>query len=153
LHRGEKMLYWHVTEPAADSPPTLDGPRLFGKCCIYALLALGVFWAVWWYRGGASNHRQSTNMRAVDEYIPSLQPLLDRQTRFSRIRLSTFTASNGSLLVEGELESEEELDALKKLVADSHPPADVLYHVEVVPPEVRKMREENRAKLSGDEGG
>jgi hypothetical protein len=50
------------------------------------------------------------------------------------------------LLVTGDVDSDEALDHLKKLVHDSHPPAEVIYHVHVITPETRRKMEEFRAK-------
>ena len=69
-------------------------------------------------------------------------------SRFVRIELTSFTASNGSLLVRGELTSHEALDDLKKRVHDSHPPTEVIYSAQVITPEMRKMAEEFRKKES-----
>jgi len=86
------------------------------------------------------------NMRAVEQHIPVLRTLLDSDSRFGRIELSTYTGSNGSLMVRGELDSDEALEDLKESVGDSGPPAEVEYSVIVMTPEMRKRSEQFRAK-------
>ena len=80
--------------------------------------------------------QQVRNMAAADRHIPFLLPMLQKDSRFTNIIVHTFTGANGSLLVTGELLSEDALRDLKRVVEASKPPVAVLYHVDVIPPEL-----------------
>src|SRR6266404_3464340 len=76
--------------------------------------------------------RQMANIAAAERHIPKLLPMLQKDSRFISIKLHSFTGSDGSLMVSGELFSESDLQDLKKIVEASKPPVAVVYNVPVL---------------------
>lgn len=89
-----------------------------------------------------SNARQMANIAAAERHLPSLQKLLKADGRFDEIELMGFTGSGGSIRVNGTVESEEALQALKVIVLSSNPPVTVLYHASILDPETKKLIEQ-----------
>ena len=81
--------------------------------------------------------RQTENIAAAEQHIEVLRPMLQRDPRFSNIVMHSHTAAGGSLLVYGQLFSDEALTDLKQIVVTSKPPVEVVYHVYLVPPELQ----------------
>ena len=84
------------------------------------------------------------NEKANDLHILVLSPRLKMDARFSKIELGNTSHNNCSLLVSGHVSSDEDLEALKLLIEESHPPTRPRYYVEILPPEV--LREIERFK-------
>jgi hypothetical protein len=84
---------------------------------------------------------QARNMAAAERHIPILLPLLQKDSRFTNFTVSVFTGQNGSLIIDGQLYSEKDLQDLKKMVDSSSPPVAVVYNVRVYPPEYRQELE------------
>jgi hypothetical protein len=83
---------------------------------------------------------QMSNFDLADRHLLILRPMLQKDLRFSRLRVFTFSGENGSLMIEGDLFSESDLHDLKQLVNSSKPPVKVLYSdTIVISPEERKM--------------
>ena len=95
---------------------------------------------------------QIANIAAAGRHIPALRRALDKDARFSRIELRSFTMSGGCLLVRGELDSEEAEADLRAAVAASRPPVKVEYRVFIITPETRvtleRLRREEPAAAS-----
>lgn len=86
---------------------------------------------------------QLANMAAAEGHLPTLLTLLKHDGRFDEIALNEFSGSGGSILVSGTVESEDELQSLKATVLSSNPPVTVVYHVDVMPPELKKQIEQH----------
>ena len=71
-------------------------------------------------------------MRKAEQHAGILKPRLANDPRFANIRLEAFTAQNGCLLVEGEVSNAADVEALRRIVMQSNPPDEVVYHVRVI---------------------
>jgi hypothetical protein len=78
--------------------------------------------------------QQAENMARATQHISILRPILDKDFRFTHIRLTSYTAANGSLLVSGDLSSDQDLDALRRTVEGSNVPVEVVYQVSTATP-------------------
>jgi len=104
--------------------------------CLGVIAAL--FSIAWWRAPG---HVQRRNLARVDRYLTLMGPLVENRPEFERVRWITFTADDGCLLVDGEVDSPLVLEELGALVL-AHPcPRPVRWHVAVVTPEERAERE------------
>ena len=68
-------------------------------------------------------------MRLARLHADKLGPVLSRDARFPQIKLTVYTGAHGSLMVMGEVDNDEDKDELKKVVAASEPPVEVLFMV------------------------
>lgn len=80
-------------------------------------------------------------MRKVDRFLPTLQPAVGADPRFKLVQLRTYTASDGSLCIHGEVDSEADLAALRDVVSRFSCPRPIEWRVEVVAPEWRALRD------------
>ena len=71
--------------------------------------------------------KQHRNMRLAQVYADKLQPVLSADTRFREVKLGPYTGVDGSLMVAGMVNKEEDKDALKAIVTTSKPPVKVVY--------------------------
>jgi hypothetical protein len=111
---------------------------------IIAFMAAAGFLAVMVWKS-AHQREQRKNMAAADRHIPLLLPVLAKESRFADIELSAYTSSNGCLLVRGEVDSGDDLEALNKIVKASHPPVEVVYMVMVITPEMKALMKRREA--------
>lgn len=71
-------------------------------------------------------------MRAIDRYRETLAPRLIRDPRFARATLETYTGGAcGCLLVRGNVETDDDLLALRTFIAGDNPAMEVFYVVTV----------------------
>jgi hypothetical protein len=87
---------------------------------------------------------QTRNLAAAGRHIPVLLPALRKDARFAALELFPFTGGDGCLLVRGTLNSESDLEDLKRLIETSKPPVAVLYGVVVIPSAIAARVGENR---------
>jgi hypothetical protein len=114
---------------------------------IIAVLTVLAAVAVWFLVQQFGYPRQRANMAAADKHIPILLPMLQKDSRFTNITVHTFTGANGSLFIAGELPAESDLRDLKQMVEASKPPVAVVYHVDIIPPEL--LQELSKPKSEG----
>jgi hypothetical protein len=74
--------------------------------------------------------RQRTNMRRADDHIPVLKAQLAQDPRFAKVELRAYTGNGGSLLVLGEVASEDDAHALRAIVERTNPPTPVRFVVQ-----------------------
>lgn len=78
--------------------------------------------------------RQRRNMNLAAQHIEKkLKPLIANDSRFADVKLSPYTASFGSLLVSGDVASQEDVEALKAIVRSTHPPTEVHFYTRIEP--------------------
>jgi len=73
------------------------------------------------------------NASRAERYIPVVQAALGQDARFTEVRFGFFSkvGDSGSLMVLGQVDSEDDLKELKKIVESTSPPIVVKYKVEV----------------------
>ncbi|MFN0075096.1 MAG: hypothetical protein ACKVY0_01345 [Prosthecobacter sp.] len=76
-------------------------------------------------------HPQIRNLKAAERHIPALQPLLDQDPRFAKLKISPFTANGGCLSVSGPMNSETDFPDLKAIIDSSRPPVGVQYNLDL----------------------
>ena len=90
------------------------------------------------------------NIALADEHTTILRPMIEKEPRFANIQISSFTGSGGSLSVRGYVTSEEDMSDLKKMVAKSTPPVEVMYFVKVIPAGVLELgKDSNNGIIAG----
>ncbi len=99
---------------------------------------LGAFAIAFWFAPGTV---QARHMRAVDRFLPSLRPAVEGDPRFKVVELHTYTGSDGSLLVRGEVDSDADLAALREIVDQFRCPRPIEWRVEVIDPAWRAARD------------
>ncbi len=72
---------------------------------------------------------QHVNMAAAKRHIPILRPLLEKDKRFSQIRVEVYSGYDGTLLVAGSVKSEKDFENLKQIIKASRPPVATIYEV------------------------
>jgi hypothetical protein len=80
--------------------------------------------------------RQESNMAKARAHLPKVQPLIQADSRFAKVKASEGTAMGGCLGLYGCVKSEEDLHDLKQTVTSTSPPVPVSWHVQVVSPEL-----------------
>ena len=115
------------------------GARRPSRGFIVCLWVIAVLFAMgWWFAPG---NVQTRNMGRVARYVDSVRPLAADRAEFGRIRWIVYTADDGCLLVDGEVDSVAILAELRALVS-AHPcPRPVRWNVDVVTPQERAERE------------
>jgi len=73
--------------------------------------------------------RQQRNMDRAARHIPAIKAQIAGDARFADITLNPYTGNGGSLLVLGEVPSEDDVEALKAIVAKTNPPTPVAFVV------------------------
>ena len=129
----EGLVHSHATAVALAAKylqPSLSMRRRFAYPVLFAVVAAG-FTAYYPYSPGG---RQALNMRAADQFIPSLLPLVRADARFANVQLDSYTAQDGSLEVHGRVEDEQACADLRRIVLDSRPPVPIAFLVQVLPP-------------------
>ena len=107
---------------------------------LICLGAVAVLFPVAWWLAPMNNQRR--NMALVDRYVALIHPLVDGRPEFERVRWITYTANDGCLLIDGEVDSSGVLEELGALVL-AHPcPRPMRWNVEVVTPQERAKREQ-----------
>jgi hypothetical protein len=104
-----------------------------GLRTIFAIVFVGTIFILLSQRYGP-RAQQAENMARATQHISILRPILDKDFRFTHIRLTSYTAANGSLLVSGDLSSDQDLDALRRTVEGSNVPVEVVYQVSTATP-------------------
>ena len=66
-------------------------------------------------------------MRLAKVHADKLKLVLTADPRFKEVNLGPWTGNDGALMVTGMVNTEEDEDALKKIVAASKPPVKVVY--------------------------
>ena len=94
------------------------------------ILLLGLAGIVYTVRYGPLTH-QIRNLKAAELHVPILQPRLNQDARYARLKAGIWTGEGGCLSVHGVMNSEADLPELKKLVEASKPPVGVLYLLEL----------------------
>jgi hypothetical protein len=77
---------------------------------------------------------QARNMTMATEHIPIVNRILEKDIRFTEIKLYAYTGNDGCLGVTGVVYSQRALDDLKKAVESTAPPVPVHWTVRVFPP-------------------
>ena len=75
--------------------------------------------------------RQMRNLRLADKHAPRVRALLLLDDRFRELRVEHFTGAGGCLWVLGDIEDEQDIIALMKLVQTTKPPVNVQYNLRV----------------------
>jgi hypothetical protein len=75
----------------------------------------------------------SDNMKSIEAFVPRLQSIIGPDPRFDDIEIFPTTAHRGTIEIEGRVESDEALVALKEIVTRANPPRPVKWIVNVQP--------------------
>ena len=124
----------HLAGPDRQKPITASGLKIIALVTVLGIAAVLLVW-----RFGPLP-RQLKNMAAANQHIQILRPMLDQDARFTNVKLHTYSAAGGSLLLAGELLSDGDLADLKQIVLASKPPVEVVYQVYIFPPELLELR-------------
>lgn len=86
---------------------------------------------VWWNYLSPEGKRR-TRLEAARLHAKNVvMPLLAKEHRFTEVRATELWKDEGYFWVRGGVETEADLQDLKRLIADTHPPAPVAWDVEV----------------------
>ena len=99
--------------------------RVSRECLLVSLVQLGAGVLLAGYAGG----RQRANMARARAHIPAVRAAVAEDPRFSGLRFNEYTAHNGSLQVSGAVAGMDDLADLKKIVAATSPPVQVVWTV------------------------
>jgi hypothetical protein len=114
-------------------------PRQFGwSFAVVVGLVLVLFTIAFYYAPG---NAQARNMHRVDRYLAAIRPVVAADPRFKLVELSTYTGSDGCLMIHGELDSDADLEALRSIVMQHPCPRPVLWNVWVGPSGAREPRD------------
>jgi hypothetical protein len=79
-----------------------------------------------------------TNRDQVEEFMPTLDVLFRTGESFTHIDAMFASPQSGTILIDGCVESAEDLDELKCRIEALEPPRPILWSVELCPPADRK---------------
>jgi hypothetical protein len=97
-------------------------------------VALGLIVATTIYYPFSPGGRQAANMRGAEALLPPIRQTLQSDARFVNVGLGVYTGYDGSVIVRGEVASEQDLSALRQIVAARSIPYHVTWAVVVVAP-------------------
>lgn len=95
---------------------------VFGLIIIAAL-------GVWQLLTGDTLFRQRRNMNKADEHVPVVRQKLDVLPEFRHLRVAHYTDAGGSLIVYGDVRSEDDVRRVREIVAQTTPPVTVVYQL------------------------
>ena len=79
-----------------------------------------------------SEGQRYANVEAARRHAVVVAPLVAKDKRFDVVRVSEWWSGQGYLLVSGFVDTEADLQDLKRLIASTRPPVAVAWQVEVV---------------------
>jgi hypothetical protein len=85
--------------------------------------------------------RQRSNMSRAEQHIPLLKAQIANDPRFASVQLNAYTGLGGSLLIRGEVASQEDAEALWAIIEKSNPPTPVAFVVQSAPGPATRPRE------------
>jgi hypothetical protein len=97
----------------------------FAVIGLVIVAALGV----WQLLTGDTLFRQRRNMKKADEHVPIVRQKLDAVPDFRHLHVAHYTDAGGSLIVHGEVRSEDDVKRVKEIVAQTTPPVTVVYQL------------------------
>jgi hypothetical protein len=134
-----------------DDLPTLDYGHTgktsrFAIDCKWplAIIALGLSLLLLYQESGPN---QGRNMAKARTHIPVVAAKLQGKTEFDLIGMHPYTDLGGSLLIEGDVATNQDLLDLQKLVASTSPPVPIAWSVDVASPEEMDEIRETRRSL------
>ena len=102
-----------------------------------AVLAVAVFLCAFifarrlWFPHTSEGQRHA-NVAAARQHALVVAPVVAKDKRFEVVRVSEWWSGQGYFLVSGFVDTEADLQDLKRLIASTHPPVAVAWQVEVV---------------------
>jgi hypothetical protein len=105
---------------------TPKGLKIIGVITLIGIVAVVIYKHFVPY---TSDHEAVGNYVAAEQHILILRLLIEKDHRFSKVSLSPFTGQGGCLSVRGEVGSDSDMLALKRIVESSAPPVAVYYQV------------------------
>jgi hypothetical protein len=81
-------------------------------------------------RDNLEGRDQLGRMAQAEKFIPTLEGKFHADSRFQNITFSPYSGNGGSLMVRGQIRSDEDFAVLKLLIQDSSPPVPVVYLLE-----------------------
>jgi len=79
---------------------------------------------------GCSWRSVSSNMQAIEAYLPTLETAIANDAAFANVKVFPTTAHGGTIEIEGQL-SRRNFDRLRAIVDSTSPPRPVKWFVEV----------------------
>ena len=101
--------------------------------CLLGLLTVFAL-GTWQIFTGDTIVRQKTNMDRARLHVSIVREKLDLSKEFRHLRALEFTGAGGSLLIEGIVPTEADVDRVKGIVEQTKPPVDVVYQVRAASP-------------------
>lgn len=102
--------------------------RVLGTAVAGTLLVFALYYPY------SSGGRQRYNMAVARGELNRVQGMLDSEMRFKDVEAYAATAQDGSVMLIGSVENEEDLFRLMKAVAAERLPIAVAWRVKVAPP-------------------
>jgi hypothetical protein len=103
--------------------------RGFWIVLLLAVAATVMLFTAWYpYTGGG---RQHYNMAIAQEELPKVQAVLDADKRFKDVKAYVYTGQDGSVILVGTVNTDEDLFRLMKAVAAERLPVVVSWQVKV----------------------
>ena len=84
---------------------------------------------LWQLFTGDTLFRQRRNMKKADQHVPIVRQKLDVLPEFRHLRVAHYTDAGGSLIVYGDVRSEDDIKRVKEIVAQTTPPVTVVYQL------------------------
>ena len=95
---------------------------------VFGLVIIAVL-GVWQLFTGDTVFRQLRNMKKADQHVPTVRQKLDVLPEFQHLRVAHYTAAGGSLIVYGDVRSEDDVKRVREIVAQTTPPVTVVYQL------------------------
>jgi hypothetical protein len=74
---------------------------------------------------------QSRNMAKARAQIPIIKARIVNDPRFAHVEMFDATVNNGILVIDGDVSTQTDLDALKEIVSSTSPPVTIGWRVDV----------------------
>lgn len=90
---------------------------------------LGMVAAIGYLFFGDTWIRQMRHLKMAEQHLPTIRKVLKSHSEFLNVDAGVNTGGGGIILVVGHLRTQGDLDSLKKEVANTLPPVEVIYVV------------------------
>ena len=112
--------------------PSKGQPGRFRRIAVRVIIILGAVIACIAGVVGIAVLRIDSRLQRARTHIPIVRARLNSDLRFQKIEMSEFTKLNGSLLVDGSVLCQKDLDDLQQIVGSTSPPVPVCWNVTIL---------------------
>ncbi len=107
--------------------------RAIASCIVLLICLAGYSYVCWflYYSPDSPRNKEARNRSLAEAHIPAVRLVLQKDPRFTDIRLVAYTGQGGCLGVFGRVASRRALAELRAAIEGTAPPAPVYWEVRI----------------------